>query len=104
MSEAFESIMTGLNEALDYVKGDTSKGRSQKVTVQPVPEFDAQSIKAIRKDLGMTQVVFASVIGVSKKTVEAWECGTNSPSGSSRRLLETFHKNPSLAQQLVKFE
>ena len=36
----------------------------------------------------MTQGVFASYMGVSKKTVEAWECGRTHPTGPAFRLLD----------------
>lgn len=103
MSEYYDQIMEGLTDALDYVKGDSTKARSQMITVQPVVEFDAKSVKEVRSSLGMTQVIFAAVMGVSKKTVEAWEHGTNVPGGSSCRLLEMFRSDPSIAQQFVKF-
>ncbi len=32
----------------------------------------------------MTQWMFADFIGVSIKTVEAWECGTRKPTGSAK--------------------
>lgn len=35
----------------------------------------------------MTQNVFASFMGVSKKTVEAWECGRTHPTGSAFMLM-----------------
>ena len=37
---------------------------------------------------GMTQSVFVSYMGVSKKTVEAWECGRTHPTGPVFRLLD----------------
>ena len=36
----------------------------------------------------MTQSVFASYMGVSKKTIEAWECGRTHPTGPAFRLLD----------------
>ena len=45
------------------------------MTVLPLKEYEATDIKKIRNDIGATQVVFASIMGVSKKTVEA--CETN---------------------------
>ena len=45
------------------------------MTVLPLKEYEATDIKKIRNDIGATQVVFASIMGVSKKTVEAWEAG-----------------------------
>ncbi|MBQ3801765.1 MAG: helix-turn-helix domain-containing protein [Treponema sp.] len=35
----------------------------------------------------MTQVLFADYMGVSQKTVEAWEKGTNHPTGTACRLI-----------------
>ena len=37
---------------------------------------------------GMTQSVFAAYMGVSPKTVEAWECGRTHPTGPVFRLLD----------------
>jgi putative transcriptional regulator len=91
----YESIIKGLNEAIDYEKG-TGKARTTKCTVNPVPEFNAQEIKDVRISLGMTQVTFAEVMGVSTKTVEAWEAGTNKPIGSARRFLSVLKSDPSL--------
>lgn len=66
------------------------------MTVLPLMEFDAADIKKIRNDIGMTQVVFASILGVSKKTVEAWEAGRNKPDGPARRLLAMMQKDPTI--------
>ena len=35
----------------------------------------------------MTQSVFADYLGVSQKTVEAWECGRTHPTGPANRLM-----------------
>jgi putative transcriptional regulator len=35
-------------------------------------------------------------MGVSTKTVEAWEAGTNKPIGSARRFLSVLKSDPSL--------
>ncbi|HBP38611.1 MAG TPA: hypothetical protein DD640_07715 [Clostridiales bacterium] len=45
----------------------------------------------------MTQTVFASVLGVSKKTIESWEAGLNHPSGASARLLQLLQDIPELS-------
>ena len=54
------------------------------MTVLPLKEYEATDIKKIRNDIGATQVVFASIMGVSKKTVEAWEAERNKPDGPAR--------------------
>ena len=89
----FESIMTGLNEAVEYEKGNITAKKST-LTVEPLPEMSAEDIKSIRKEIGLTQAMFAAVIGVSTKTVEAWESGTNRPIGPARRMLSIIKFNP----------
>lgn len=64
-----------------------------------VREYEACEIKAIRNGLGMTQAVFALFMGVSKKTVEAWEAGRNMPDGPARRLLAMVQADPHLAER-----
>lgn len=63
-----------------------------------MPDISAEDIKAIRKKLGFTQAVFAAVIGVSTKTVEAWEKGTNQPIGSARRMISLIQFDPEILQ------
>ena len=87
-NKAFESIMKGLSESLDYAKGDSSKARKMSVTVAELPQYHDKEIKQIREDLNLTQKNFAFVLGVSQKTVEAWESGRNVPQGIAQRFLQ----------------
>lgn len=65
----------------------------------PLREYSAGEIKEIRKKLQMTQVAFAMLMGVSKKTVEAWEAGQNIPNGASLRLLSLMDDDPELPEK-----
>ena len=47
----------------------------------------------------MSQNVFASYMGVSCKTVEAWESGKNHPSGAASRLLNMMEMNNNLVEE-----
>ena len=96
MSEVFDSIMTGINEALDDSRGKGKKLSRRNVTMIPLRTFSPGEIKKIRLDTGMSQTVFAWYLGVSAKTVEAWETGTNSPSGAAGRLLAMMEMDPEL--------
>lgn len=82
----FKSIVKGLDEAIEIEKGHRI-GRRKKITVTPVEMYSNIEIKEIRKTFDLTQATFATVVGVSTKTVEAWESGINKPNGSARRLL-----------------
>ena len=61
--------------------------------VVPVREYTADDIKRIRKKTGTTQGFLANWLGVSKKTVQAWESGRNIPNGASARLLALLENN-----------
>lgn len=91
----YESIITGLNEAIDYEKGKGT-ARVMKCTVAPIPDFTAEEIKSLRHTLNMTQNTFAALMGVSSKTVEAWEAGTNVPLGTARRMLGLLKSDNSI--------
>lgn len=88
----FEDLMQGLNEALAYERGE-GKAKVTTYTIEPVKGFDKTEIRDIRMRHHMSQSMFASFMGVSKKTVEAWECGRNHPTGSACRLLDLLDKD-----------
>ncbi len=95
----YEGIIEGLQEAVAYKQGDLSKG---KVSVKkvPVPDFRAEDVIRTRRELNLTQSGLASVIGVSARTVEAWEAGRNEPSGAAKRLLYLLDGDHSLLNRL----
>lgn len=86
MSDFYNDLMTGLNEAVAIERGEL-KGRKTVYEIQPVKNYNNNQIRAIRNSVGMTQVLFADYMGVSSKTVEAWEKGTNHPTGTACRLI-----------------
>ena len=45
----YESIMTGLNEALEDSKSEKPILKRHKVTIDPVKVYDAEEVKKIRK-------------------------------------------------------
>ena len=96
----YESIMTGLNEAIEDATSKKPILKRQKVTVEPVKVYEAEDVKRIRNTTGMSQKTFASYMGVSDKTVEAWESGTNHPSGAASRILNMMEIDKDL---VIKF-
>lgn len=94
----YEGLMTGLGEAIEHAEG-TRELRKHKIFIEPVPMYNGADIKSIRNMLGMTQMSFANLMGVSKKTVEAWEAGKNVPDGPARRLLGMIKADPALPEK-----
>jgi len=104
MSEQFDSMMEGLTDLLQYVKGDNTKGRSRVVEIKglnvtPLKKYSKEEIKRIRVRHNLTQRTFADCFGVSQKTVESWERGDNTPSGSSIRLFQILEVNSNVLEE-----
>ncbi|HML38383.1 MAG TPA: helix-turn-helix domain-containing protein [Bacillota bacterium] len=94
---AYEGIMKGLNEALEHAEGKRML-QTNKMSIEPLRTYNAEEIKRIRNDLDMTQTFFAGFMGVSPKTVEAWESGRNMPDGPARRILSMVQMDPKLPE------
>ena len=87
MGSLFEDLKEGLEEAISFEKED-GEAKTKTYMIMPVKEYSGSEIREIRMNAGMTQSVFASYMGVSKKTVEAWEGGRTHPTGPVFRLLD----------------
>ncbi|MFZ3130165.1 MAG: helix-turn-helix domain-containing protein [Desulfosporosinus sp.] len=98
MGEIYKGILNGLNEAIEHAEGKREL-RTNTVSIEPIREYEAAVIKKIRNELGMTQAFFAVFMGVSRKTVEAWESGRNMPDGPARRLLSMIQADPLLPER-----
>lgn len=96
MTDAFESLKRGLEDAIDFANGDESKALIHKIDV---PLHD---VATIRKKSGLTQIMFAMNIGVSVATLRGWEQGRREPRGPARILLALIAKKPSIVQDELK--
>lgn len=92
MKSLFDDLKQGLEEAISYEKGN-GKASVKTYMIVPLKEYSNSEIRDIRIKAGMTQKVFAAYMGVSQKTVEAWERGTSHPTGPAFRLLDVLLKN-----------
>lgn len=86
MSDAFQSIQQGLNEAIKYAQGQPTNA--------VVHEFSSLDVKGIRKKVGMTQTEFAAAFGISLGTLRHWERGDRTPHGPALVLLNVVSKEP----------
>lgn len=89
-----EGLIDSLDQAIKYETGKKVRGvKTQTITVAPLPHYTGNKIRDIRIKLGLTQSTFAFVIGVSIKTVEAWESGRNKPKGPAQRILSILEND-----------
>jgi putative transcriptional regulator len=89
MSAAGKSILAGLQDALAYAQGETTRGQAHTVRVP-----DTVDVKAIRKRLGLTQAAFAQRYGFELSSIRNWEQGRRQPEGPARLLLLVIDKEP----------
>ena len=94
----FDDIKQGIGQAIEYEKGNLPAKKTT-LTINPVDSFTPDEIKDIRKSTGLTQVLFAQYLGVSPKTIEAWEAGRNHPEGTACRLLSLTRLDPLFPQK-----
>jgi len=97
----YSELKEGLNQIIQYESGKKVPGiRKHKIRIAELPKYIGKEIKEIRENLAMTQSVFSKVIGVSQKTVEAWEVGRNIPQGPAQRVLMILAKDSSILERL----
>ena len=96
----FDELKTSLEEAVAYKHGDRRKARVSVRTV-PVPEYKAEEIARLRTQLRLSQRALGAALGVSTRTVEAWEAGRNIPNGTARHLLYLMEKDNTLVDRLI---
>lgn len=75
--------------------GFIDKRKRQKydlLCLEPVQEYDAARVKALRERLQLSQAVLASMLNTSASTVRKWEAGDKRPSGPSQRLLDIIER------------
>lgn len=70
--------------------------RNKFMSVNEPQIMSGAEIKRLRNSLHLSSSVFAQMLAVSTKTVEAWESGVNEPSGPALRLMNMIRKYPDL--------
>ena len=63
-------------------------------------KVDIPEIVEARNKVGLTQVQFADLMGVSKRTLQEWEQGRKKPSGAANSLLKIAINRPDVLQEL----
>ncbi len=89
MTERFESIRKGLEEAIAWKKG--------KKTGAVVHAFTAMDVAKIRKKTKLTQKEFSESFSIPLSTLRQWEQGQRVPRGAAQALLKIIDKNPDAA-------
>lgn len=88
MGKLVKDLKRGLQEAIAHKEGKITL-KSEFIEIpEPPKEYSPKNIKSIRNKRNYSQGVFAKVLNVSLKTVQAWESGDRNPNHAALRLLE----------------
>jgi putative transcriptional regulator len=90
--EAKRDIWHEVMDSADEIRA----GGGKRSVVAPKTVATRARLKA-----GLTQAQFASVLGVSKRTLEQWEQGRREPSGAARTLLKIAEFHPEVLKEIA---
>lgn len=96
MKKLTQNILAGLEDALAYAKGDTSRG--VKTTIK-IPSID---VKSIRKKAGLTQEEFSQLFAIKIRTLQDWEQNRRKPEASARVFLLLIEQHPLTVKKVLK--
>jgi putative transcriptional regulator len=93
-----ERIVRGLEEFVTVLeKGEPIHEhftcRQVRLDLTPTP-YNGERVRETRGLLGASQAIFARFLGVSVKTIRAWEQGVNTPNGMACRFMDEIHRDP----------
>ena len=90
-------ILEALAEFTDALeKGEVTKRltcRQVKLNLEPT-HYSPSLVKETRTAIGVSQVLFARFLGLSPKTVRAWEQGAATPSPMACRFMDEIRLKP----------
>jgi putative transcriptional regulator len=73
-------------------------------TVRAIPKpsaYTGKTVRSARQLIGVSQPIFAQMLGVSPALVRSWEIGQRKPSPLARRMLDLIRENPARWRKMV---
>lgn len=95
--QAVDDIMHSLRELAQTIEEGVPLEQRFTVRTITIPEpghFSPSAVKKLRHELGMSQALFAELLGVSRIWVQGWERGVRQPTPLARRLMDAIQANP----------
>ena len=86
MSKFGKALIDSLDDALAHARGETSGAR---VHIVEVPD-----VRAIRRQLHMSQQAFAETYRIPLPTLKNWEQGRRNPDAPAAAYLQAISKRP----------
>jgi DNA-binding transcriptional regulator YiaG len=91
-------IVASLAEAIEVERSGAPIESRFTVRTVELPDqpaaYDAVAVRATRDRIGVSQTIFAHLLGVSPMLVRAWEQDQRAPALWARRLLDEMNRDP----------
>lgn len=91
-----QEIISSLKEAVAWAGG---KDVPVRITTVQVPMTD---VRAVRRQLGLSQSEFAAKFGFQPATLKNWEQGRTRPDGPARVLLTVIARHPEAVEDALR--
>lgn len=109
-SATFEAmLLASATQARQIARGESAPARmytasARTIRVAEPRPYQRDDVMRVRRMLGVSQQVFANLLGRSGAAVRAWELPNSGkePDGAAARLLEIFERHPEIAEELMK--
>lgn len=98
MTPKGREIVASLAEAVEVERAGIPIESRFTVRTVEVPDqpgaYDARGVRETRDRIGVSQAIFACLLGVSSTLVRAWEQKQRAPALWARRLLDEINRDP----------
>ena len=92
--ELFNELLQSVKEAAAIERGDAKPSRTFQVK-------NANDVVRVRNKLGLPQIKFAKLLGISEDTLQNWEQGRRFPDQTARVLLRVIERNPDIVEDAL---
>ena len=92
--ELFDELLQSVKEAAAIERGRTKPSRTFEVKT-------GNDVVRVRTRLGLSQIKFARLIGISEDTLQNWEQGRRSPAGPAKVLLKVAARHPEVLLEVA---
>lgn len=96
MGTFVETVIEGLTEAVAFARGSEAGAR---INVVEVPD-----VRAIRRQLHMSQHEFASAFRIPLATLKNWEQGRRAPDAPAAAYLQAISRRPHLIRDALQHD
>jgi putative transcriptional regulator len=99
--EAFTGLKEAMEDALAFERGQHRDLRVTRIQApRPPKPLSPRDIARIREKLNCSHAVFAMMLNISPKTVQAWEQGSREPGDAALKLLTIAKRHPEILLEI----